>query len=125
MDPITLIVTALATGAAAAFQDEVRDSVKEGYRNLRDAVKRRLAARPAGQAALEAHESDPETWEKPLTKELVQAGAAEDSSLVEAAQSLMKLLDDQGSSAGKYNISISGSQGVQIGDHSTQTNTFS
>jgi hypothetical protein len=31
MDPVTLIVTALAAGAAAALQDETKSTVKTGY----------------------------------------------------------------------------------------------
>jgi RIP homotypic interaction motif len=36
----------------------------------------------------------------------------------------MKLLDARGSQAGKYAVTVQGSQGVQVGDHNTQVNTF-
>jgi RIP homotypic interaction motif len=36
----------------------------------------------------------------------------------------MALLDAAGSRLGKYLVNVSGSQGVQIGDHNIQHNTF-
>jgi hypothetical protein len=40
------------------------------------------------------------------------------------AQAVVDLLGQQGSKAGKYGVTITGSKGVQVGDHNTQTNTF-
>jgi hypothetical protein len=36
----------------------------------------------------------------------------------------MSLLDAGGSQAGKYDVAVSGSQGVQVGDGNFQRNTF-
>ena len=36
----------------------------------------------------------------------------------------MALVDAAGSQSGKYTVDVRGSQGVQVGDHNTQTNTF-
>ena len=36
----------------------------------------------------------------------------------------MRLLDAQGTQAGKYVVTVQDSQGVQIGDHNTQVNSF-
>jgi hypothetical protein len=38
---------------------------------------------------------------------------------------LLALLDPTGTRAGKYMVDLRGAQGVQVGDHNTQTNTFS
>lgn len=124
MEPVSLIVTALAAGAAAALQDGVKETVKDGYKRLRDAVRQRLAGRPDGQLALARHETAPGKWESVLTAELLECGAGEDTSLVEAAQALMTLIDEAGARAGKYDVTIHGGQGIQVGDHNTQTNTF-
>ncbi len=70
------------------------------------------------------HEEAPQTWEGPLMAELTEAGAAGDEGLVTAAQALMSLIDETGSRAGKYMVQVQGAQGVQIGDHNTQRNTF-
>jgi len=124
MDPVTLIVTALAAGAASALQDGASDAVKNAYARLKALVAKRLADRPKGELVLAEHEAAPQTWEKPLAAELSASGAEGDADLVGAAQALMSLVDEAGSRSGKYLVAVHGSQGVQIGDHNTQTNAF-
>jgi hypothetical protein len=124
MDPVTLIVAALTAGAAMGLQDTASAAVKDAYRSLKALVSKRLAGRRDGELVLARSQEAPKTWEAPLTAELTDAGAADDASLVAAAQALMKLIDESGSRAGKYTVQIQGSQGVQVGDHNTQTNTF-
>jgi hypothetical protein len=124
VDPVTLIVTALTAGLASAMQDGTSVAVKGAYMRLRDAVRHRLAGRPDGELALARHETNPRVWEGPLRTELVQAGAEDDAGLATVARALMELVDADGARAGKYAVSVSASQGVQLGDHGTQTNTF-
>ena len=124
MDPITLIVTALAAGAAAGLQDSASSAVKSAYMGLKALVKRHVSGRPAGEVALAEYESAPEVWERPLTAELQAAGADRDEGLVAAAQVLMSLVDEAGSRAGKYAVDVRGAQGVQVGDQNIQHNTF-
>ena len=124
MDPVTLIVTALAAGAASALQDGTADAVKNAYARLKALVKERFTGRPKAELVLVEHETAPQTWEAPLVAELAAAGADADTDLVAAAQALMSLIDDAGARSGKYAVTVSDSQGVQVGDHNTQTNTF-
>jgi hypothetical protein len=124
MDPVTLIVTALAAGAASALQDGVSSAVKGAYARLTALVKNRFAGHPEGELVLARHEQDPQVWDKPLAGELTAAGAADDQDLVAAAQALMRLVDAAGSAAGKYQVVVRGSQGVQVGDHNIQHNIF-
>jgi len=124
MDPVTLIVTALAAGAASALQDGAAQAVKDAYTRLKALVTGRFADRPKGELVLAEHETAPQTWEKPLAAELSAAGAADDAGLLDAAQALLNLVDEAGSRSGKYTVTVRDSQGVQIGDHNTQTNTF-
>ena len=124
MDPITLIVTALAAGAALGVKDAASSAVKDAYAGLKALAKRRLAGRPDAEVVLARHEQAPQTWQAPLLAELGEAGADRDRDLVAAAQALMNLLDQAGSRSGKYLVSVRDSQGVQVGDHNTQTNTF-
>ena len=124
MDPVKLIVTALAAGAASALQDGASDAVKNAYARLKALVAKRFADRPKGELVLAEHEAAPQTWEKPLAAELSASGAEGDADLVGAAQALMSLVDEAGSRSGKYLVAVHGSQGVQIGDHNTQTNAF-
>lgn len=124
MDPVTLIVTALAGGAASALQDGASAAVKDAYARVKALLKTRFAGRPDGELALARHEAAPQTWEPLLACELSAAGADRDADLVAAAQALMSLLDQAGSRSGKYVVSVRDAQGVQVGDHNTQTNTF-
>jgi hypothetical protein len=124
MDPVTLIVTALAAGAASAVQDDARGAVKTALARLREQARKGFKDPANGQYLLEKHAAAPEIWTPALTQELTESGAASDSALLAAAQELMRLLDARGTAAGKYVVSVQGSQGVQVGDRGTQTNYF-
>jgi hypothetical protein len=43
MDPVSLIVTALAAGAASALQDATSSAVKDAYTRLKAMVKKRFS----------------------------------------------------------------------------------
>jgi len=125
MDPVTVIATALTAGAASALQDGASAVVKDAYAQLKALVKARFADRPKGELVLAEYEAAPQTWEAPLAAELSAAGAERDADLLAAAQVLMSLVDEEGTRSGKYLVTVHDSQGVQVGDHNTQTNTFS
>jgi hypothetical protein len=124
MDPVTLIVTALAAGAATVLQEGTAQAVKDAYARLKALVEKRFTGRPKAELVLAEHEAAPQTWQAPLAAELSAAGADADDDLVAAAQALMRLVDEAGSRSGKYAVTVRDSQGVQVGDHNTQTNTF-
>jgi RIP homotypic interaction motif len=121
MDPVTLIVTALAAGGASALQDDA----KAVLARLRGLAGKRLSACPAGQVVLAQHEQAPDAYAKSLEYEFAQSGAAADPELISVAAELMRLLDASGAAAaGKYNVTVHGSSGVQVGDNNTQVNHF-
>jgi len=124
MDPVTLILTALAAGAALGVKDTASAAVKDAYQGLKALVAKRFAGRRHGELVLARYAETPDTWKGPLAAELTAADAGADADLVAAAQALMRLTDAAGSRAGKYNVQMHGGQGVQVGDHNTQTNTF-
>jgi len=124
MDPVTLIVTALAAGAASALQEGASSAVKDAYTRVTALVKRRFASRPKAELVLAEHQAAPQTWDAPLAAELSAVGADGDADLVAAAQALITLVDEAGSRAGKYAVTVQDSQGVQVGDRNMQTNTF-
>jgi RIP homotypic interaction motif len=128
MDPITLIVAALVAGATSGALDEVKDGAKAGvkaaYAKLRSLATKKVAGNPGAEAALAEIEADPETWKAPLAAKLTQLDAASDADLVTAAKAFMDLLDEAGAKAGKYNVVITNSRGVQVGDGNTQINRF-
>jgi hypothetical protein len=120
MDPVSLILGALAAGAA----DTTKQAVKDAYDGLKRLVAARFAGRPPAEVALAEHADDPETWQKPLAKELDAAGAAGDDEILAAARAVLEAADPAGAAAGKYILDLRGAQGVQVGDHSQQLNQF-
>jgi RIP homotypic interaction motif len=124
MDPITLIVTALAAGAALGITDAASSAIKDAYAGLKALVMKQLGSRPDAELVLARHEQAPETWRAPLMAELDQARAGDDARLVAAAEALMRLVDEAGARAGKYAVDVRGAQGVQVGDHNSQRNVF-
>jgi hypothetical protein len=130
MGPVTLIVTALAAGAATGLTDAASQLVKDAYGGLKALVMRRVKGTLAGEVAVIEHEKDPKTWQAPLAKTLTAAGAEQDHDLVEAAQRLLQLLDPDGASAGAYTVTVTAEGhhsvaaqsiygGVRIGDTGT------
>jgi hypothetical protein len=124
MDPITLIVTALAAGAALGVQDTASAMVRDAYASLKALVKKRLGGGPGAELVLTKHEQAPEAWQAPLMAELAQTGADGDGDLIAAAQALLDLVGEAGGGAGKYAVDVRGAQGVQIGDYNRQDNVF-
>lgn len=124
MDPVSLIVAALAAGASTALKDTAGEAIKDAYAGLRSLLKRKLGDKQAAQVALDKHEEAPEVWEKPLEAEIKEAGVADDEEVVRAAQEVMKLADPEGAEAGKYNVTISGGKGIVVGDHAHVEMTF-
>ena len=124
MDPIALIVTALATGAAQGLADNVSAIVKDAYSRLMTLVKKRLGDAQDAEVVLAKHAQAPETWQTPLMAELAKAGADSDRDLIAAARALLDLVGEAGA-ARKYSVDVRGAQGVQVGDHNRQDNVFS
>ena len=124
MDPVTLILTALGAGAALGVKDTASTAVKDAYTGLKSLVKKRFTGRDDGQVVLEQYEKSPAKWEPMLADELAEAGAAHDQNLITAAQLLLSLTDPAGTQTGKYQVQVTGGQGVQVGDHNTQHNSF-
>jgi len=128
MEPVTLILMALATGASAgaleALKDDAKEKAKAAYAMLHGLVKKRVAGRPHGELALAEYDSAPLKWEGLLTAELTEAGAAQDDDLVGAVKALMEIIDQSGAKTGKYNVTIKDSKGVQVGDGNVQFNNF-
>ncbi|WP_214401327.1 RIP homotypic interaction motif-containing protein [Pseudonocardia lacus] len=124
MDPISLILAALAAGAVAGAQGTATEVVKDAYGALRASVAARLRGRTEGEVALRAHSDAPEQWRGALEAELVRAGADRDGEVLRAAERLIGLVDPRGSAAGRYAVNVRNSQGVQIGNGNTQGNVF-
>jgi len=116
MEPVDVILAALAAGALAAVKDTASQVVKDTYAGLKALVQKRLAGKPEAETALAQHEKKPEVWKAPLKDALLETGADKDEAIRRAAEGLLKLVQPQQVGAGKYNVQIGEAQGVVIGD---------
>jgi hypothetical protein len=124
VDPVSLIVAALAAGASAALKETASAAAKDAYAGLKSLLKRKAGDQPLVQDVIEKHEAEPEVWDKPLQAELGKAGVADDEDVVRAAQRLLALVDPAGAQSGKYNVTITGGKGIVVGDHAHVEMTF-
>ena len=121
MEPISLILAALVAGATKAASDIAPDA----YKGLKALIVKKFAGNTNAKMVLEEHEQDPEIYEAPLKKKLIEAGADRDEEIINAAQELLEQLEPEKSGAGKFNVVFQGEvKGMQMGDRNTQTNTF-
>ncbi|MFI5749885.1 hypothetical protein ACIBBE_29045 [Streptomyces sp. NPDC051644] len=133
MTGVELVVAALAAGASAGLTDTASSAVRDTYTGLREAVRRRLFARGEDSAqvleacdaqVLEASEDEPGVWQARLGELLSASGADEDPEILAAARSLLRELGVSGRHDPTHVVDAREAQGVQVGDHNTQTNTF-
>jgi len=94
MDPITLIVTAIAAGAAVAAEGVAADAVRDAYAGFKTLVIRNFGTTGAVEANLQQVEAEPlnEVWQAALQQGLTQAGADVDQAILSEAQSLLDLI---------------------------------
>jgi len=115
MEPISLILTALVTGAAETTAGSL---VKDIYQNLKGLIKHKFADNSAANVILEEHEKDPETYEAPLKKKLIEEGIDKDKEVIKKAQELLEKLKPEEAATGKFNLTISGDVKGFVGDMS-------
>jgi hypothetical protein len=125
MNPIDLILAALATGALTSIQATASEAIKDSYKGLKRLILQRFAANTDAAATLTKYEKQPEVWKAPLENELRQAGADQDETIVKAAQHLMILVYPQQAITGKFSVQITGNiQGYAQGDNQNVTMNF-
>jgi hypothetical protein len=101
VDPVSIVLAALAAGALAAAKDTASQAVKDAYAGLKTLVKKYINDKPHAQMTLTEYEIDPDTWQKPLQRLLIATGTYKDEIIVRQAQQLLELVDPQQASQGK------------------------
>ncbi|GHO76355.1 hypothetical protein KSD_41260 [Ktedonobacter sp. SOSP1-85] len=124
MDPISTVEAALTAGAVASAQPLAGQALKDVYQGLKALIVRRYGDKPKVQETLKEHEEDPETFAKPLQKALRTAQVENDEEILEAAQHLMTLIQQQQVGTNNYNIQNSGTVQGQIIDGKNHTITM-
>ena len=124
MDPVTIIISALVAGAAAAVKDTTSQAAKDAYSGLKTLIQKRFAGKPEAEMSLAQHEKKPTIWEAPLKDALVETGAEKDQAILQSAEKLLKLVQPQQVGTGKYSVQIGEAQGVVVGDRAQVEMTF-
>lgn len=121
MDPITLILTALAAGASTGGQAIVSEAIKDSYSGLKTLIQRKFAGKPVAEMALTQHETDPQVWQAPLKQALQQEHLDQDATILKAAKALLDRLQAQSggrhstqSIVGNYNAQAQGSGSASV-----------
>jgi hypothetical protein len=87
MDPVTVILSALAV-AGAKVGDQV---IKDGYAALKALIVRKFGpSEPKLEERIDDYVADQETFEKPAAKALRDSGAVEDQDIVDHAAALLR-----------------------------------
>lgn len=116
MDPVGVILTALAAGATTAAKDTASQAVRDAYTGLRTLIQKRFANKPKAEQALAEYETNEEMWQKPLQESLAETGADRDETIIRQAKHVLQLVKTQQASQGKYNVQIGEGRGIVIGD---------
>lgn len=124
VDPVSMVVGALAAGAADGLTSSATAAVADAYAALRDRLRSLFAGNSQAVEVLDRHGQDPELYQEPLRLMLVRSGAMVDAEVLAAARTLLAEADPDGFAGGKYRVEVRGSQGVQVGDGNEQHNSF-
>lgn len=93
MDPLSLIVGAVAVGASAGIGDATKQTVADAYAALKGILSRRYLALSADVAGVESEPEEP-LRRQLLAKQLAKAGAGDDEELRTAAQEVLRQVED-------------------------------
>jgi hypothetical protein len=124
MAGVEIILAALAAGATAGVTNTASGAVQDAYTSLRDALRHRLRGGTYAEQILD-EEADPEVLRARIGEDIVACGADKDDEILAAAQRLLALSDSAGTIGGRYVVDLREARGVQVGDYTTQHNTFS
>jgi hypothetical protein len=96
MDPISLIVSALVSGAGSMITiGPVNKAVSDTYQSLKKLIEKKLSETEDEQVitlVFGKFEKNPEAWKRALKEELAKADVGNDPQIIETAQELKRLV---------------------------------
>lgn len=92
MEPVTIIVAALAAGAAAALKSTAERAIKDAYAGLKALIQRKYES-----PSVEALEQKPDSEAKraSVAEDLKDTGASADTEVLMQAKALLQLIEAQ------------------------------
>lgn len=91
---------------------------------FRRAVARLVTSAGTDSQLLELDEHYPDDWAARVRQLLSECGADHDPDMLAAARRVLDELEVASPAVGKYVVKVRDVRGVQIGDYTTQNNTF-
>ncbi len=111
MDPtITLITSALTTGATLMLQSALKEAAKDAYQGLKRRLQERYGDKQDLTDAVAKLEAKPASkgYQMVLAEELETAGAAQDEELLRLARTLLKESGNVASVNGNRSVAVGG-----------------
>ena len=107
---ISLILSALATGALAIATGIASDEIRHIYNELKTLIQQKWIGEPSAQKLLSKYELDPESWEQTLAQKLEQLGVSQDQRIIQKAEELLREINisgifDQSAKASREHLS--------------------
>ncbi len=128
MEPVSLIVGALAAGAVSGATKGLSESASaaagRAWKRLHAAIASAFAGLPAAQQALTEFEGNPNGSSEPLAVAIRDTGVDHDDAVIALAKQVLDLAGSRLKDGPAHSLDLRGAQGVQIGPGGTQTNTF-
>ncbi len=107
MEPIEVILAALATGAITGVTDAAGTAIKDAYKALVSLVTKKFGSNKEAKSHLDNYLKDSETWEKPVKKAIQESKIDKDDQVIKLARELLKLVKSNQASSENH-IEISG-----------------
>jgi hypothetical protein len=121
MDPLSIIVTAVVSGAAAASKDVAAQAVRDAYNGLKGLIVRKIGDKADVEGAIEGVEKRPDSKNRKgvLQEELKITEVDQDAEVVKQAQALLELLEEHGEAPAAYRATVYGSGAIAQGEGAT------
>ena len=94
MEPLMILLAALATGASAAASQAVKDAYEELKGALRKKWEEKKLDPQAAEVTLANYGQKPEVWEGPMKDMLIESAATQDPTLLGRARDLLRLVEE-------------------------------
>jgi hypothetical protein len=121
MEPMSLILTALVTGATAAAKDTAGTAVKDAYNGLKHLLKKKFEGDALAQAVVDAKPEDIDKAEGLLKTKITEFGVERDTDILRAAEALLKTLNSESViQGGSPHLNIGGNFKGIVGNVNTQ-----
>jgi hypothetical protein len=121
MEPMALILTALAAGATAAAKDTAGTAVKDAYNGLKHLLKKKFEGDALTQAVVDAKPEDIDKAEGLLKTKITEFGVEKDTDILRAAEALLKTLNSGSvTQGGSPRLNIGGNVKGIVGNVNTQ-----